>query len=467
MKNILLLYICYFISSISLLADPPTPFPSIPSKRSDYKGYVYESQIGTEKVRLPFAIFLPKGYDADKNRKWPMIVFLHGGGEIGTDLQGCFVHGFHTEFDKSPAMVNNFPFIVLHPQSNIGQDPNKPGVYIGWEDKMAQAVVSLIKILPDHYRIDQDRISSTGLSMGGSGVWDVLNEDPNLWSAAVPICGRAFKAPETLAARLKYCPVWTIDGLADAPHFVGGARRMHKALSGAGCDSQLTLIPGVDHFAWLLHYNNPEFFQWLLRQTRPTAEMRGQAENLYKLKTKENTLFFKGKQATINVAAEENGGVATASSNYASTGYHANATINGDRLGISWASDPVVGSGWHSIDTTLPSWLQIDFKGTQPISEIDVFSVQDNYQAPIDPTPTMIFTLYGLTAFQVQYWTGTAWEDVPGGKIVDNNLVWRKITFPVINTAKIRVQVNATIDMYSRILEVEAWKPITAKDVKP
>ena len=608
----------YFLVLTSVLADPP-PFPTMPCPSAGHQAFVYEIEIGKDKIRMPFAIFLPKDYEVDKNRKWPMIVFLHGGGEAGTDLVGVFVNGISAEASRNPPMLKNFPFIICLPQSYIQHLPNMPqDVYTGWDDMMSKAMVSLAKKLPDYYRIDRDRISLTGLSMGGNGTWTGLDTDSELWAAAVPISGRAWKDPTGLATRLRYCPIWTIGGLADAPHFVEGARKMHRALINAGVDSQLTLIPNVGHFAWMLHYNNPEFFQWLLRQTRPAPESRAQAEAFRKLENEDNSLCAKDKMdalapgrpdnkdlvagfdgqwfkddklktrlvrrieqkvdytdgyklpgdvrenvslrlsgwvkidkpgvynfitaaddgsrltiggqriiddwlphglveqvgsvrlkpglhkicveyfqggglgaisvfwsgpdiprrllgesdvqcepMTINVAAEENGGVATASSTHASSGFHAKAAINGDRLGISWSSDPVVGSGWHSVDTTLPSWLQIDFKGEQPITEVDIFSVQDGYQAPVDPTPTMVFTLYGLIAFQVQYWTGSAWEDVPGGKIIDNNLVWRKITFPAINSSKIRVQVNATKDLYSRIIEVEAWRPLTTKEMKP
>ena len=91
------------------------------------------------------------------------------------------------------------------------------------------------------------------------------------------------------------------------------------------------------------------------------------------------------------------------------------------------------------------------------IGEIDVFSVQDNYASPVEPTPTITFTQLGLTAFQVQYWTGSAWADVPGGNVTGNNLVWRKLTFSLISTDRIRVLVNAALGSYSRIAEVEAW----------
>jgi RHS repeat-associated protein len=86
-----------------------------------------------------------------------------------------------------------------------------------------------------------------------------------------------------------------------------------------------------------------------------------------------------------------------------------------------------------------------------------VFTEQDNWQFPSEPTESMIFTAYGLTGFEVQYWNGSSWATVPGGSVSGNNKVWRKFTFTAITTNKIRVLTNASVDGYSRITELEAW----------
>src|SRR5206468_5793953 len=106
---------------------------------------------------------------------------------------------------------------------------------------------------------------------------------------------------------------------------------------------------------------------------------------------------------------------------------------------------------------TSHDWLEIDFNGSKTIDEIDVFTVQDSYASPSEPTETMTFSLYGLSGYEVQYWNGSAWTDVTGGNISGNNKVWRKFQFSSITTSKIRVLTNASADGYSRITEVEAW----------
>src|SRR6185436_7346161 len=115
--------------------------------------------------------------------------------------------------------------------------------------------------------------------------------------------------------------------------------------------------------------------------------------------------------------------------------------------------------GWNDSapTNTFPDWLQIDFNGSKTIDEVDVFTTQDNWQNPSEPTEVMTFSSYGLTGFNVQYWNGSSWVTVPGGSVIGNNKVWRKFTFAAITTTKIRVLCNASVDGYSRLTEVEAW----------
>jgi hypothetical protein len=159
-----------------------------------------------------------------------------------------------------------------------------------------------------------------------------------------------------------------------------------------------------------------------------------------------------------NVALAANGGTAVASSTY-NANFPASGTNDGDRRGTNWGS----GGGWNDGTANgYPDWLEVDFNGSKTLEEIDVFMLQDNYAAPSDPTTAMTFAQYGLRDFQVQHWTGTAWQNVPGGAISNNNLVWRQILVGSVTTTKIRVYVNNALNGYSRITEVEAWTMSTA-----
>jgi hypothetical protein len=154
-----------------------------------------------------------------------------------------------------------------------------------------------------------------------------------------------------------------------------------------------------------------------------------------------------------NVALPANGGTAVASSMYSSA-LSPSFAIDGNRKGVVYWND--------GTQNTYPDWLEVDFNGSKAITEVDVFSVQDNSQAPLDPTPTMTFNSYGLRNFEVQYWTGSAWVDVPGGAVTNNSLVWQKFTFTPIATSKIRVFVSSTADgVWSRINEVEAYANVS------
>ncbi len=117
-----------------------------------------------------------------------------------------------------------------------------------------------------------------------------------------------------------------------------------------------------------------------------------------------------------------------ASSSYA--GCAPSGARDGDRKGLNYHQNGT----WAGASASFPQWLEIDFNGTQTISEIDVFMLQDNYSSPSDPTETMTFSLYGVTGFEVQYWNGSSWATVPSGSVTGNNKVWRKFSFTAITT---------------------------------
>lgn len=155
-----------------------------------------------------------------------------------------------------------------------------------------------------------------------------------------------------------------------------------------------------------------------------------------------------------NVALAANGGVASASSQY-STNFPVTAAINGDRYSL-YLPDNRYNLWASGVGAPKPDWLQVDFSATKTINEIDVVTQQDSNN-PVNPTEATTFTLYGPTAFEVQYWTGSSWATVPGGSVTGNNKVWRKFSFSPITTSKVRVLINATADSYSRVMELEAW----------
>ncbi len=115
--------------------------------------------------------------------------------------------------------------------------------------------------------------------------------------------------------------------------------------------------------------------------------------------------------------------------------FNPSSVINGDRKGLNWEH----GGGWRdATNNTFPDWLEVSFAAPTAVDEIGVFSLQDNYTSPSEPTEQTSFTKYGVTSFVVQYWDGSQWLAVPGGTITNNNSVWRKLTFPAVTTTRVR-----------------------------
>ena len=150
-----------------------------------------------------------------------------------------------------------------------------------------------------------------------------------------------------------------------------------------------------------------------------------------------------------NVALAANGGFASASSEL--SGSASGVAIDGIR---NWATS---GTWKDATPNSFPDLLQVDFSGSRTISEIAVYSVTDDFNNPTDPTDASTFSAYGLTSFEVQYWTGGSWASVPGGNVINNNRVIKRLVFAPITTARIRVVVTGAQASYSRLVELEAW----------
>ncbi|TDH26449.1 hypothetical protein EXU57_10150 [Segetibacter sp. 3557_3] len=164
--------------------------------------------------------------------------------------------------------------------------------------------------------------------------------------------------------------------------------------------------------------------------------------------------------AQVNVARSSNGGVATTSSNHDnSSAYHGPHANDGERKGTVWWND--------NTQSAFPDWIEISFSGSKTINLINVFTIQDNYSSPAEPTEAITFNNYGIKDFDIQTWSGSAWVTVPGGAVRGSNKIWTKITFPDITTTKIRISVLATADGKTRIAEVEAFTPGASTPIDP
>ena len=205
------------------------------------------------KVHYPYLLSLPEGYEADPQKKWPLIVFLHGAGERGDNLELLKKHGP----PKLIAAGQKFPAVVVSPQVAPHNIWNPHGVKALTDEVMRK------------HRIDPDRVYLTGISMGGFGTWETAMEYPDLWAAIMPICG-GVGVRFVMAERIKNIPEWIFHGAKDPVVDPAFSQRMKDLLTKMGTPVKFTLYPDAQHDCWTVTYDNPEVWKWLFEQRRPS-----------------------------------------------------------------------------------------------------------------------------------------------------------------------------------------------------
>jgi predicted peptidase len=201
----------------------------------------------TKNLNCEYLLFLPDGYNKNK-QSWPLILFLHGAGERGSDLEKVKKHGPPKIVDKQ----KDFPFIVVSPQCPEGD---------WWTDKV-EVLINLLDDIMARYNVDTERIYLTGLSMGGYGSWALAAEYPKRFAAVAPICGGGNRI---MAFRLKDVPVWAFHGAKDSVIPLKQSEEMVKAIKARGGDAKLTVYPDAGHDSWTETYNNDELYEWFLK----------------------------------------------------------------------------------------------------------------------------------------------------------------------------------------------------------
>jgi predicted peptidase len=217
---------------------------------------------------IPYWLYLPKEH-AKKKDKLPVVVFLHGLGERGNNLDRVLVHGP----PKLIARGTHFPFIMIAPQCpNDGRKENRNAKSFWWHpegpiDKVKNIVEFERKRLG---RIDADRIYITGLSMGGFGTYQIVSHHPDYFAAAAPICGHGNRIEDKKALQKAFAnlPVWAFHGNRDNVVRLAEQQQTIKLLEEGGATIRFTVYPGVGHDSWTRTYNNPDFYKWLLSHKR-------------------------------------------------------------------------------------------------------------------------------------------------------------------------------------------------------
>jgi len=212
----------------------------------------------TRSVGARYLLFLPGGYETAADRKWPLMLFLHGAGERGEDLSLVAKHG-------PPKIVRDrkdFPFILISPQCPAGRI---------WDD---DTVMALLDHAVDTLRVDTARVYLTGLSMGGYGTWSVGLRHPDRFAAIVPICGggdpiRVMLVDPSKAQAVRTLGVWAFHGAKDPVVRLEESERMVGVLRQFGAtDVKLTVYPEAGHDSWTETYADPKLYEWLLEHKR-------------------------------------------------------------------------------------------------------------------------------------------------------------------------------------------------------
>ncbi len=196
-----------------------------------------------------YLLFLPEGYDKS-NKLWPLIVFLHGMGESGDDLEKVKLHGLPKIVEKK----KDFPFVVLSPQCPTGK---------WWDEEL---LINLIDEIVARYNVDDRRIYLTGLSMGGFGTWKLACKYPERFAAIAPICGGG--EPFDAMRFLKDMPMWVFHGAKDTVVPLRRSEEMVAAVKKVGGKPRFTVYPDAKHDSWTASYDNPELYEWFLKQSK-------------------------------------------------------------------------------------------------------------------------------------------------------------------------------------------------------
>ena len=201
------------------------------------------------KIQIQYLLFLPKGYEKSADR-WPLILYLHGGSARGDDIRQMKKLGLAEKVEADP----DFPFVVVSPQCRKGEI---------WTD--VDALGALLDEVTRTHRVDPDRISVTGHSMGGRGALYAAYKIPDRFAAVVAL--GTYSPITAWAEKLAAIPVWLFHGANDQFTPLKEIEELAHAVELAGGHPQFTVLPGRDHYI-LDVYDRPDLYKWLAQQKR-------------------------------------------------------------------------------------------------------------------------------------------------------------------------------------------------------
>jgi predicted peptidase len=208
-------------------------------------------QIAKQTSSLNYLLYTPPQYQAINAH--PLILFLHGAGERGSDLDLLKLQPLPQKLE-----TQDLPFVVVSPQCPLGS---------AWLMHMDDLEDLLDEVIPA-YKIDPDHVYLTGISMGGFGTWQLAVRDPNRFAAIAPICGGWpwLEMDDRLCA-LKDMPIWAFHGELDPVVPVDYTLRAVDAVRDCGGEPLMTIYPDLEHDSWTRTYANPDLYAWFLSQS--------------------------------------------------------------------------------------------------------------------------------------------------------------------------------------------------------
>jgi predicted peptidase len=226
-------------------------------------GFLEREHVNAKQQRLKYLLFIPTGYDA--RNKYPLVLWLHGGGARGNDpkviLSWGERHGplFFARADNQAA----FPCIILAPQCPPGKVWSDP--YSDEPLDQTSLALEILDRVQAEFAVDLSRLYLIGVSMGGYATWDIISRRPDKFAAAIPICGGGNPSK---AQAMTQTAIWAFHGDEDGMVSVAESRKMIEAVKVAGGRPRYTEYKGVGHNSWEKAFMEPDFLSWIFSQRR-------------------------------------------------------------------------------------------------------------------------------------------------------------------------------------------------------
>lgn len=272
MKNNIFICALFFFSVPYIYANPISDnIKHIRELSKTFEYHEYDNKLIKRTITvknigiMPYSIYLPPLYDSDSNKKWPLILFLHGSWETGRDGKRQSLRGIG---EILMAHAQKYPAVVLMPQT--------PHPFTWGMKVVEDATITILNLTLDEFNIDRERLYLTGLSLGGTGVLSLAISHPDIFSAVAPICpGYPFyHSPRLVAESLLHQNIRIFHGDKDPVWPYIDSKLLVERLNKSRVNddkkwsADLITYENANHFIWERAYTDERFYQWLFSQRK-------------------------------------------------------------------------------------------------------------------------------------------------------------------------------------------------------